>query len=60
MVNPAVSNCETEVIAAGASAIEQPFTASEVNSPVTIGEVLSFIVIFCDFVVELPQISVIV
>jgi len=60
IVRPAASNCETVVIAVGASATEQPFDEAAIKVPVTIGAVVSFIVMFCVFVVELPQISVIV
>ena len=60
IVRPAASNCETEVIAIGASATEQPFDEAAIKVPVTTGAVVSFIVMFCAFVVELPQISVIV
>ena len=41
MVNPAASNCETEVIAIEASVIEQPFEATGFKVPVTIGVVVS-------------------
>jgi hypothetical protein len=44
ILNPAISNAATEVIAAGASAIEQPFIFEAVKVPVTTGEVVSLIV----------------
>jgi hypothetical protein len=44
IVRPAASNAATEVIAAGASAIEQPFIFEAVKVPVTTGEVVSLIV----------------
>ncbi len=58
MVNPAASNCETEVIAAGASVIEHPVAFEAVKVPAIIGAVVSLIVIVCVFEVKLPQISV--
>ena len=41
IVKPTASNCETVVIAAGASVIKQPFVFEAVKVPVTIGEVVS-------------------
>jgi hypothetical protein len=45
ILNPAISNAATEVIAIGASAIEQPFIFEAVKIPVTTGEVVSLMVI---------------
>ncbi len=43
--NPAVSKAAIEVIAAGASAIEQPFIFEAVKVPVTTGAVVSLMLI---------------
>ena len=43
--NPAASKAAIEVIAAGASAIEQPFIFEAVKVPVTTGVVVSLILI---------------
>ena len=42
IVKPAISNAATEVIAAGASAIEQPFIFTAGNMPIITGRVVSF------------------
>ncbi len=60
MVNPAVSNAVTVVIADGAAAIEQPSVFEAVKFPVTTGAIVSLILIICVTVVALLQASVIV